>query len=315
MSVRLLSPSSIPSELWTEDAAKLRLSKILSDSYRLTLDSAGLLQAALEAKVEGDVGGESAKETNQHFIRNFSGSCARVQLALLDPHNHLENASDLFIRAFSGGRVGLLDIPCGTGAASATTLSVIAELRKRSVLPRTPLDVFLVAGDKSIRARNTATQLLASMNEALRSQAIFVHLRIEEWDVLDAQSTRELLNAWIEHAPDCRDYFVLAANFSGFLKYQGNFDSAKPQLDEVFGWAAVKKSRAVWIEPGYKGAKKGLWPKFKAKLWQLIPTFFKSQPSDTAPDPLESDAEAEHPIRLGFVHRVSLSLIIFARNT
>ncbi len=313
MSARLLPASSIPPELWTV-AAKLRLSAILSQSYRLTLDSEGLLKKALEAKAGGDIGGESAQDTNRHFTHNFSGSCGRVQLALLDPHNELENASDLFIRAFSGGKVGLLDIPCGTGAASAATLSTIAELRERGVIPRIPLDIYLVAGDKSAKAREIATQLLGSMNDALRRQGISIHVKIEEWDVLEAQNTRELLHTWMEHARDCREYFVLAANFSGVLKHGGNFDSAKPQLDEVFGWAAARKSSVVWIEPRTGGATNAFWPQFKKKLWRMLPSFFKIFPSDVAPDPLESDAQLEHPIRPNFCHRVNLSLIKLARN-
>jgi len=314
MTERILSHSSIPSDLW-KDAANLRLSPHLAHSYKLVLEAAGLYQEALTASVHGDIGGETAEETAQHFARNFSGSCGRVQLALLDPHSHLEEASNLFIRAFSGGKVGLLDIPCGAGAASATILSAIATLRERDVIPRLPLDVYLVAGDFSPPARTTAEQLLESLRPALARQAIFIHVRFVEWNVLDSQSTMALLHTWMEHARDCREYFVLTANFSGFLKHGGKFKSALPQLEQVFGWAGLRKSSIVWLEPRNSGATGGLWQHFKEKLWNLLPVFFKTAPAAVAPEPLVSEAKLEHPLRPDFIHRVNLSLIKLIRNT
>jgi SAM-dependent methyltransferase len=314
MTERILSPSSIPSDLW-KNAASLRLSPHLARSYKLTLESTGLYQEALTASVHGDIGGETVEETAQHFTRNFSGSCGRVQLALLDPHSHLEEASNLFIRAFSGGKVGLLDIPCGAGAASAAILSAIATLRERDVIPRLPLDVYLVAGDFSPPARATAEQLLESLRPALARQAIFIHVRFVDWNVLDSQSTMALLHTWMEHARDCGEYFVLTANFSGLLKHGGKFKSALPQLEQVFGWAGLRKSSIVWLEPRNSGATGGLWLHFKEKLWNLLPVFFKIASTATAPEPLVSEAKLEHPLRPDSTHRVNLSLIKLIRNT
>lgn len=310
---RLLPPSSIPVDLW-KDAANLRLSPHLAGSYRIVLETNGLYEEALNACAQGDVGGETAEETAQHFARNFSGSCGRVQLALLDPHGHLEEASNLFIHAFSGGKVGLLDIPCGAGAATAATLSAIATLRERGVIPRLPLDVYLVAGDFSAAARETARQLLESLRPALERQAIFIHLRFVAWNVLDAQGTRELLHTWMDHARDCREYFVLAANFSGLLKHGGKFNSAKSQLEDVFGWAAARKSSVVWVEPRNSGAINGFWQHFKDKLWGLLPAFFKTTPAEVAPEPLVSEASLEHPLKSDSSHRVNLSLIKLMRT-
>lgn len=311
---RLLPPSSIPVDLW-KDAANLRLSPFLADSYRVVLEANGLYEDALTASAQGDVGGETAEETAQHFARNFSGSCGRVQLALLDPHGHLEEASNLFIHAFAGGKVGLLDIPCGAGAATAATLSAIATLRERGVIPRSPLDVYLVAGDFSAPARDTARQLLESLSPALERQAIFIHVRFVDWNVLDSQSTITLLHTWMEHARDCREYFVLTANFSGFLKHGGKFKDAIPQLEQVFGWAGLRKSSVVWLEPKTGGATNGLWPNFRNMFWKFMSPFFKPTPATVAPEPLMSAAKVEHPIRPDFIHRVDLSLIKLVRHT
>lgn len=314
MSDRLLPPSTIPSDLW-KDASNLRLSPHLAGSYKVVLESNGLYEEALNACAQGDVGGETALETAQHFTRNFSGSCGRVQLALLDPHGHLEEASNLFIHAFSGGAVGLLDIPCGAGAATAATLSAIATLREQGVIPRLPLDVYLVAGDYSAPARDTARQLLDSLRPALERQAIFIHVRFVDWNVLDSQSTMALLHTWMEHARDCREYFVLTANFSGFLKHGGKFKTAVPQLEQVFGWAGLRKSSVVWLEPKNGGATNGFWPNFRDKLWKLLPTIFKPTQAAAAPEPLMSEAKVEHPIRPDFIHRVDLSLVKLVRNS
>ena len=97
-----------------------------------------------------------------------------MELAVLDPKNDLENVSDYFIRAFSGGRIRLLDIPCGCGAASAALLTTVAELRRKNVIPRMPLEVSLTGGDISDTAVDYAEALFRYLSQSLRNQSIFL---------------------------------------------------------------------------------------------------------------------------------------------
>lgn len=313
MANRILHPSLIPDNLWSRVKSVLKFPECLRNSYHNVLTSEGLFDEAMEAVAQGDIGGESTQETVQHFARNFSGSCGRLQLATLDPNDDLEEASNLFMRTFAGGRIGLLDIPCGAGAATAAVLSTIVSLREKHVIPREPLDVFLIAGDFSTPARETATKLFQSLAPEWEKQAVFLHFKMVEWNVLESSSTINLLHTWMEHARDCREYFVLAANFSGFLKYGGNFNKALPQLQQVFGWAAQRRSSVIWLEPCNNGAKQGFWKNFKEKLWNYL-TSFNSHSGKPAPDPLESHAKIKHPLKPDFSHRVNLTLVRLERN-
>ena len=170
MTERLLDPKDIPQSLWDGDKLLL-LPQPLKDAYHKTLKTRGLLEDALEApSSEGDIGGKSKDKTAWHFARRFSGSCARVELAILDPKDELGDASDYFLRVFSGGRVSLLDIPCGSGAASATLLMVVAELRRLNIIPREPLEVFLTGGDKSDTARENACLIFNELRQSLTTK-------------------------------------------------------------------------------------------------------------------------------------------------
>jgi hypothetical protein len=316
MATRLLPTSAIPAELW-KDSKLLQLSPGLIGSYRIVLESTGLLEAALAATAQGDIGGESAKNTAEHFTRNFSGSCGRVQLAVLDPKETLGEASNHFIRAFSGGKVAVLDIPSGSGAGSATVLSAIAHLRKESVLPRTPLDVWLVAGDKSQAALDNAARVLDALAPHLERQAIFLHPRYVVWDMLDAGSTVNLIHAWAkEHAPhDCREYFTLAANCSGFLQNDGNFKKAEAQLEQILAWSGRLKSTFMWVEPSTNAATLRMIPNVASRLWQKVRSFFGHVLATAMPAPLQSEAEVSHPVKPDFTHRVNLTLLRLERHT
>jgi hypothetical protein len=314
MAVRLLPTSAIPAELW-KDANLLQLSPDLVGAYRVVLEATGLLDAALTAPAQGDIGGESGKDTAEHFTRNFSGSCGRVQLAVLDPKESLGEASNHFIRTFSGGKVALLDIPSGSGAGSATVLSAIAHLRMQSVLPRTPLDVWLVAGDRSQPALDNAARVLNALAPHLERQAIFLHPRYVVWDMLDAGSTVKLIHAWAkEHAPhDCREYFTLTANCSGFLQHEGNFKKAEAQLEQIMAWSGQLKSTFMWVEPSTNAATQRMLPNVATRLWNKVKSFFGHADTTPMPSTLQCEAELSHPVKPNFTHRVNLTLLRLER--
>ncbi len=247
MAERILRPEDIPKSLWNDDNL-LHLPTALRDAYLKTLISKDKLEVACKEYQSGPIGGETPEETDLHFVRRFGGSCARVELAVLDPKNDLKNASDFFMRAFSGGRVRLLDIPCGCGAASAVLLATVAELRRQNVLPREPLEVIVTGGDKSDPARNYAELIFGELKEALRNQGIFVSVSLHSWDVMDGASTTSLLDQWLSNQ-DCDRFFLLIANFSGVLSNKGKIRKAREQLGEVFRWTGARRSTIAWIEP------------------------------------------------------------------
>lgn len=309
MAERILRNSDIPQTLWRSEDDLLFLPEPVSVQYRSTLEAEDLLSLALAGGDEnGPVGGVTEDAARAHFAHRFAASAARTQLAVLDPKNSLRNVSDLFMKAFSGGRIGLLDVPCGAGAASLDILATVASLRAQGIIPRQPLEVQLVAGDISDHARQYACDMLAGVRPNLLRQGVTVRDRLIKWDVLDAESTTEVLHSWMEWAHGCREYFVVVANFSAFLEHSGNFSRAGPQLDEVFRWAAQRRSVVMWLEPQTRKAAKGLWPRLLAWFRKKLPRLF-SRLWDLAEGAMGSSSKYNHPIREGHTPPVRLGLM------
>jgi len=308
MSSRLLQPADLPEMLWVSAEQSLILPKILSLVYINMLRSKGLYEMALESNTdEGPVGGLSEEDTKRHFARRFTGSTARTQLAILDPKNELNNASDLFVKTFSGGTVGLLDIPSGAGAATIDLLTTIAVLRQQEILPRQPLYIKLLCGDISESARSYASEMLENIMDFLNRESIYVDEKSVNWDVCDAESTTNILHAWMTHAPNCQNYFVIMANFSGFLQTNGKLKEAKLQLEEIFRWAATRRSIVVWLEPQTNEVINNFMPRIIKWISEKIPKIFRSS-SNPTPKEQQSSCLCKHPLK-GTTYRVSANLI------
>jgi len=305
MSNRLLRSVDLPNELWSADT--LFLPDALNQVYEQMLKAKGLYEDAKKKDPEdGPVGGIKESDTKKHFVSRFSGSAARMQLAMLDPKKELSNSSDLFIKAFSGGTVGLLDIPSGAGAATIDLLLTVSKLREKGMLPRQPLTVKLVCGDISEHARLYAVEMIDGIRDHLRKQGICVCEQAIHWDVCDSESTTTLLHEWMTHAPDCREYFVVLANFSGFLQSSGKFKEANLQLDEIFRWAGQRRSTVIWLEPQTNTAIEGLIPRISSWFDKKLPKVFRKLWK--AEEHLRSDCKYRHPIK-GIFPKVHLSLI------
>ena len=292
MRQRFLTPEDIPQLLVTSERL-LCLPRELRDVYSKTLKEAGLFEMARSLPVGETIGGESKEDADKHLANRFSGSCSRVALAMLDPWCDLGDSSDTFIRAFSGGEVRILDIPCGCGAASATLLTTIAELRRLQIIPREPLDVFLTGGDFSHPAREYACQILDGLKPELRCQGIFLTVSILPWDLTDDISNTSLLNEWLKNQV-CDKTFLLISGFSGVLSNEGKIKKAKGQLGEAIRWAGTRKATITWIESQTAKARK-MWGSdtLRGVLEKLnFLSYGRKRPSDN----LESESECAHPL-------------------
>ena len=266
---RILMPKDIPKSLWDGNNV-LKLPIPLAKGYIETLVAKGLLGEAFNVSPKGLVGGESVEEANQHFAHKFDGSCARVELAVLDPKNDLENVSDYFIRAFSGGRIRLLDIPCGCGAASAALLTTVAELRRKNVIPRMPLEVSLTGGDISDTAVDYAEALFRYLSQSLRNQSIFLDASFSKWNIVSAADTTYLVKDWLSLDTSSKKSFLLIANFLSFLGTEGNLEDTEERLGEIFRWAEANKATIVWLESIPKGKTIEMFQEwFESKLTRL----------------------------------------------
>jgi hypothetical protein len=275
MSGRLLRPSDVPPQLWLASTGTVCLPTSLVDSYIDVLNAHDLFALAQTHEgIKSAIGGLTKEDTEHHLATRFQNSSARALLTVLDPKSDLQNASDLVVHAFAGGDLGLLDIPCGTGVASVTLLSTFAELREQKVLPSEPLTVHVVFGDISPYALAYAEELLEQIRPRLRAQGIYVNAKYLEWDITNADATTAIIHDWMAHAPNCRNCFVVLANFSGILKQSKKFKQAKPQLGEIFRWAGQRRSTVVWIEPKTEDARVKLFPTFVKWFTAILPRSF-----------------------------------------
>lgn len=247
---RLLEPAWLPTSLWAASESALRLPSQIITLYRAKLDQAGLLDLASQRDDKNPpVGGLTKEQTDLHFAQQFDGSVARAQLVLLDPNGELGPSSDMLLKSLSGGRLVLVDIPCGAGAISCSFLSNIAQLREEGILPRIPLHVKVVAGELSDPARRYAREMIDQLAPSLQRQAIRVELVIRSWDALDPVSTSDFVREILRCQEGTKGLLVAIANFSSFLQRDSKFDEAKPQLAELMRYCSGGKGTALWIEP------------------------------------------------------------------
>ena len=245
---RLIPVKMIPSSLWSKDI--LRLPPQLVSCWEMLLDKYQLRAKAMTKAPKGDVeGGITEEETNNHLAWRFTGSSARVMLTMLDPRQELPLISDAFARTFSGNKVFLADLPCGSGAASISILSVLCELRKQGKIPRMPLHIIIVGGEISPYAQNHAKEALGLITNELESQAITVEFDIIDWDVCEESSNADLIRQLTLKSHKCLAKLLIVSNFSGFLQRQGKWDEAKKQFDQIFQYTQGDNSIAIWIEP------------------------------------------------------------------
>jgi hypothetical protein len=132
----------------------------------------------------------------------------------------------------------------------------IAELRAHDVLPRQPLDIFVIGAEPSNWARAYAEEVLAEIRPLLEKQAIFVKAHFFTWDVTDALSNTDLIRRMTLASVDYPKRLLVVANFNAFH-------------------ASGEHSVAVWIEPDMnraigdggllrwlRGMVKGVWRLF-----------------------------------------------------
>jgi hypothetical protein len=120
---RIISKELIPRTLWNPEDSVLHLPPRLLASWEKLLVKNGLREKAMTPAPEGFEGGISKEDTDNHLAWRFTGSSARVMVPMLDPKDDLAEIPNAFARIFSGNKVFLADLPCGSGAASMSILS------------------------------------------------------------------------------------------------------------------------------------------------------------------------------------------------
>ena len=291
---RVLKPEHIPRHLWDPDhddhgqRGLLCLPPPLVAAHLTVVSRDSVLSAIpLRSADDAPVGGAGDDETRHHFVQAFDGSCARAQLALIDPKNEVVFASNRLVKCLSGNSMIFTDAPCGAGAAFLAVLTTLAELRKHNVLPREPLDVRLIGADISPLAKDLAAQMLEEVRAALEDQAVFVDASFSSWDVLNQYSNMNVIREITLACHERNQKLLMVANFTGFLIKEGKYNAAEPQLKELFRYCSMPGGSALWIESKSKnavGPQTGLFARVKRFFREHLPIFGSVEVDEAAPD-------------------------------
>lgn len=293
---RLIPKQLIPITLWNEQDSVMYLPQRLIASWETLLDSYDLREKAVTIAPKGFAGGRGEEDTKNHFAWRFTGSCARVILTMLDFNEDLGEISDAFAQAFSGNKVFLADLPCGSGAATVSILSILAELRRQNLVPRMPLEITIVGGELSQHAINIAKEMVGSLIEELEAQAITIEFEALEWDVCDRISNTDLIKQITLKAQNCAAKLLILANFSDFLEKESKWQDAKEQFDELFRYSRDKNSIALWIEPRKNNVVKGFIPRVR-KWFEKVFDFISPPASEIDKAHAESSVKVKHPLK------------------
>lgn len=290
--LRVLPLSRIPPDLWTTNL--LRLPSDLNASYVSHLTQLGLIDKSVDTSVKEVHGGQSESETHEHFACRFAVSAGRTEYSTLGPHADFSLISDAFLTTFSTGTVGLLDIPCGTGAMSAALVSTLTHLRRLSVIPKLPLTICICAGDCSEEALRIFNSLFEDLIEPAAREGIIVSRTTKPWDATKSNSTASLVDDWFFVAQTASEYFVAVSNFSGALSSQNRFAEFKPCFEHILARLHNKRSTVIWIEPASKSARVGLFSWITDFISSRI-SWFSHRLTEGGSVPT-SDYEIEHPL-------------------
>ncbi|MGE4470418.1 MAG: hypothetical protein AB7D47_09800 [Desulfovibrio sp.] len=304
---RLINPKDIPEHLWESKSETLYLPTPLIEQWEALLKINNLADKAQEKAPDGFVGGMSKEDTDNHFAWRFTGSCARTMLSFLDPKDDLGKVADAYARAFAGNQVFLVDLPCGSGAATASILTTLANLREFNVIPRMPINIVIVGGEISEYARDYTQAILKGIESYLNQQAIWIEYQAIAWDVCDPMSNSSLVKKLTLAGHECHTKLLMLTNFSNFLEKNNKWPKAKPQLEELFRHSRDQESLAVWIEPSSKAVKNGFFsrlPQWFTKIFRLNPSEDLGKSEDKH---AESHAHAQHPLR---ANRFRVNLVV-----
>jgi hypothetical protein len=271
---RLIKQEDIPISLWKKNEETLVLPHSLVKNWKFILAQRNLLTNATDEKGDGEIGGIDEEATHRHYSFRYNGSCARFQLTFLDPKGELKEVSNAFVKSLAGNDVFIADIPSGTGAASLSLLSNIAQLREENILPKLPLKVKILAGEISETAIQIFRHSFEEINPYFKQNFIEVELRLEVWNVQEEYSTSQLIKEITLFSHDSTNKILLLTNFTGFLEQDKKWKEVKDKFEEIFRHFSGESTIAIWLEPQLNNVINQFWPRtvnwFKSTFKYLI---------------------------------------------
>ena len=286
--MNFLAPKILPSTLWQK--GRYHVAPDLEATYQRLLLLRNLLVIASGSSSKKDIYGDDTLEgTHDHFAHRFSSSVMRIQNVMLDAQGKFESIPKDVLLSFSSHRVSILDIPSGTGAGGLALISVIHELRLAGIIPMLPLEVSILAGDKSRFALAIYDEQVSQLKDKFKLTGIEINMKTFSWDAVDLVSTSELCALWERTVFQADESFVLVTNFSGAGKKM--LDQFKESFRHISARASYKNATLLWIEPGDSGG-----TSFLTKISELIGPLFKRR-NAISHTPPTSEAKGWHDLK------------------
>ena len=277
MDTRILPTSNVPKILWNNEV--LHFPPVLSERYVASLTREGLLEQVLKGTTADDIhGGQSPEEARLHFTHRFGVSVGRVQFVTIDPRDLFRSVSNALLSSFSEGPVALLDLPCGSGAATCSLISCLVELRKNAVLPQLPLSIVATGADHSAEAIRIAGDMVNSLAGIAAQHAITVQWNSQVWDATRTDQTARLVDNWFGSSPAGAEHFVMVSNFSGALSTEKIFGPVMHSVEHIVARLHDRKGTVVWVEPASSTATRKVFP--------LIAKYFRTSINWFSPETL-----------------------------
>lgn len=250
-----IPPAYIPSNLW--DNETLRLPEAVTAAYKAVL-SANSLTIPLDAG-EAIFGGVTKEESEKHFRYRFCVSAGRGAYTLLDPKETLRDAASYLQTSLADGRVGVLDLACGAGAATAGLLCTLASVRDEGVFPRLPLNLDILGADIAVTARGLCDSIHGHLERTIRTSGIAVTRATHEWDMMDVASTSDLCDHWLARNLHAEELLIVISGMSGALRSAEQRAAANNALTHILTRVHSRPHTLLWIEPDMKGVANGLF--------------------------------------------------------
>ncbi len=147
------------------------------------------------------------------------------------------------------GRIGILDIPSGTGASILGLLGTLYEMRIAKNKSHSTLDVYITAGDISQAALTLYDTMMGLASNWLKTVGIRVEWRCQLWDVTNPDTTSAIVDSWFRQA-ECEQWIVLIAAISGFLSQEKiHIERNRRFYQHICERLSTRSGFVTWIEP------------------------------------------------------------------
>ena len=251
---RIIPLKKIPQSLW--NGGIIYFSAVLRNIYDDTLSQYSLIEKA-KVFVSGVVGGPSANEADQHFAQRYLTSASRVEFAYLDPMNLWVDIHNILNEILSEGRIGLLDLACGSGAATLGLVSTLIELREKRILPQLPLSIHIIGADYSARSLEIFKKQLEPLLNVGKRYGIDITSELLICDLQSATDINDVLRKFTSGEFD--DYLVVIANISSALETEVFRESLTQAMTLLLGYLNGKSTNIISIEPSKSRSEEKRW--------------------------------------------------------